>query len=52
MEPIAAFLAQITVGDLILAFVATTLIAECAIVVLPDRIAGPGGWLIDTTGRD
>jgi hypothetical protein len=36
------------VGSLLVCF----LIREVMIVALPDRIAGPGGWLIDTGHED
>ncbi|MDV7142923.1 hypothetical protein R3X27_09515 [Tropicimonas sp. TH_r6] len=42
------WIAQITIGDLILSFMACCLIHEMLIAVLPDEVAGPGGWLIDT----
>ena len=40
--------AQITVGEVILSLLTCCLLHEALILVLPDRIAGPGGWLIDT----
>jgi hypothetical protein len=33
---------------LLLAAIACLTFREVALVALPDRIAGPGGWLIDT----
>ncbi|SDK43856.1 hypothetical protein [Aliiruegeria lutimaris] len=39
---------QITVGEVILSFLTCCLIHEALVIVLPDEIAGPGGWLIDT----
>ncbi len=51
MDPIADFLAAVTVGDVILAALLATLLRSAAVTVLPDRIAGPGGWLIDTSRR-
>ncbi|SIO01323.1 hypothetical protein [Vannielia litorea] len=45
------FLTSITVGQVISAFLVCVLIREILFTVshiLPDSIAGPGGWLIDT----
>jgi hypothetical protein len=47
-----SILSTITVGDVILAFLACCLIHEACVALLPDSVAGPGGWLIDTSGRD
>lgn len=41
-------LTAITFDQLALAIMTTIAIREVMIVALPDRIAGPGGWLIDT----
>lgn len=44
-------LANITVGHVISAFLVCVLLREilhCVADLLPNRIAGPGGWLIDT----
>ena len=41
-------LAQITLGETLLALATTALLFDVLPRVLPDRIAGPGGWLIDT----
>lgn len=38
-----------TFEQVALAFLATAMIREIMIVALPDDIAGPGGWLIDTS---
>ncbi len=38
----------LTVDQVILATMAVLAIREAAILFLPDRIAGPGGWLVDT----
>jgi hypothetical protein len=51
MQPIAEVVAAITMGDLILAGLATAVARDTAVALLPDRIAGPGGWLVDTSGR-
>lgn len=45
------WLAQVTVGEVIMAFYACCLIHETLVWALPDRVAGPGGWLIDTGRR-
>lgn len=42
----------ITFDQLALAIMTTIAIREALIASLPDRIAGPGGWLIDTTQGD
>jgi hypothetical protein len=42
------FLSQVSFDDLMCSFISCILLREIMIVVLPDRIAGPGGWLIDT----
>ncbi|MEO1678099.1 MAG: hypothetical protein AAFU80_08060 [Pseudomonadota bacterium] len=52
MNEFVLFMANVTVGDLILAALATALLHEAMILVLPDDIAGPGGWLIDTSARE
>lgn len=33
---------------LAMAAIATLLLREVLLVALPDKVAGPGGWLIDT----
>ena len=45
-------LTAITFDQLALAVMTTIAIREALIVCLPDRIAGPNGWLIDTTWGD
>ncbi|PTQ75817.1 hypothetical protein [Celeribacter persicus] len=45
-------LSAITFDQLALAIMTTIAIREVMIVALPDRVAGPGGWLIDTSLRD
>ncbi len=45
-------LSAITFDQLALAVMTTIAIREVMIVTLPDRIAGPGGWLIDTALGD
>jgi hypothetical protein len=51
MTAIETALAGITLGDVALAAIATALAWEGAVRLLPDRVAGPGGWLIDTGRR-
>lgn len=51
MTAIETALTAITVGDVALAAIATMLARELAVRLLPDRVAGPGGWLIDTGRR-
>ena len=41
----------ITFDQIVLALMATISLRELLILFLPDRIAGPGGWLVDT-GED
>lgn len=38
--------------NIIMSVIACLMIREIMLVALPDRIAGPGGWLIDTTPKD
>lgn len=47
-----AYLQHVTMGEVVLAFITCCLVHEACILLLPDHIAGPGGWLIDTTGRE
>lgn len=42
------YLAHVSFDNLVSAFVTCLVIREVMIFALPDRIAGPGGWLIDT----
>ena len=46
------WLTQITLGELVLAAIGAGLARDLAVRVLPDRIAGPGGWLLDTSGPE
>ena len=39
---------EITFDQIVLAFLTCFVIREMMIFVLPDAIAGPGGWLVDT----
>jgi hypothetical protein len=43
-----SFLAQISFDEIVGSFLVCLILREVMIVALPDRIAGPGGWLIDT----
>ncbi|MCU9846949.1 hypothetical protein OEZ60_02930 [Defluviimonas sp. WL0024] len=45
------FLSQISFDEIVASILACLILRELMIVGLPDRIAGPGGWLIDT-GED
>ncbi len=51
MQPIAEMIAGITLGELVLAGLATAVARDAAVALLPDRVAGPGGWLVDTSRR-
>lgn len=42
------WMSQITLGEVILAYLTCCLIHEALVLFLPDSIAGPGGWFIDT----
>ncbi len=42
------WLSQVSFDEVAAAFVACLVIREILIFALPDHIAGPGGWLIDT----
>lgn len=48
MEGSVEFLGQVSFDEIVAAFVTCLVIREVLIFTLPDRIAGPGGWLIDT----
>lgn len=45
------FLTQFSFDEIAASLLACLVIRELMILVLPDSIAGPGGWLIDT-GRE
>ena len=47
-----SFLGQISFDDIVCALIVCLVIREIMIAVLPDHIAGPGGWLIDTGSED
>ena len=42
------FFSGITFDQVAYSAVITSLTREAAIALLPDRIAGPGGWLVNT----
>lgn len=42
------YLSQFTFDEVAASILACLLIRELMIVALPDHIAGPGGWLVDT----
>ena len=46
------FLAQISFDELVATGLSCRVIRELLIFVLPDHIAGPGGWLIDTGSEE
>ncbi|MCT8327962.1 hypothetical protein [Albidovulum sediminis] len=46
------YLAQITFDDIVMSLLVCAVLREAMILSLPDRIAGPGGWLIDTGVED
>jgi len=48
MEGAVELLTQISFDEIVASLVTCLLIREILILALPDRIAGPGGWLIDT----
>jgi hypothetical protein len=41
-------LTSISFDQIVGSFLVCLVIREAMILVLPDRIAGPGGWLVDT----
>ncbi len=42
------WLNTITIDQIAMSLIAVGLIREVMIVALPDTVAGPGGWLVDT----
>ena len=44
-------IAQISFDEIIGSLIACLILREVMIFTLPDRIAGPGGWLIDTAQK-
>ncbi len=43
-----SFLSQISFDEVAASLFACLVLREIMILALPDRIAGPGGWLVDT----
>ncbi len=43
-----SFLASVSFDDVLCSVLVCIALREIMVVVLPDRVAGPGGWLIDT----
>lgn len=42
------FFSQFSFDEVVAAFISCLLIREVMIFSLPDHVAGPGGWFIDT----
>lgn len=42
------FLSTISFDDILCSILVCIILRQVMVVVLPDSIAGPGGWLIDT----
>jgi hypothetical protein len=47
-EAMMSFLTQFSFDEIAASLLACLVIRELMILALPDRIAGPGGWLVDT----
>ncbi len=47
-----SILGQISFDEVVAAFVTCMVLREVFIFALPDHIAGPGGWLIDTGSEE
>ncbi len=45
-------LGTISFDSVIMALITCLVLREAFILALPDAIAGPGGWLIDTSGEE
>ena len=45
-------LASVTADQIVISLMATIALREALILVLPDRVAGPRGWLIATGEQD
>ncbi|MFN0116618.1 MAG: hypothetical protein ACKVPY_18260 [Paracoccaceae bacterium] len=50
--PYMWFLSQISFDEIVGSFLACLILREAMILALPDTVAGPGGWLIDTGHED
>lgn len=46
-----SLLGQVSFDEIVASLLACLVLREIMILTLPDRIAGPGGWLVDT-GKD
>lgn len=46
------FLTSVTADQIVISLMATIALREAMILFLPDRIAGPEGWLIATEEQD
>lgn len=46
------FLHGVSFDEIVGALLVCLVLREAMILTLPDRIAGPGGWLIDTGSED
>lgn len=44
-----SLLSSVSVDQIMLSFLAIFALREGMIAFLPDGVAGPGGWLVDTT---
>jgi hypothetical protein len=47
-----SLLSQISFDDLLCSLLVCIALREVLVLALPDRIAGPGGWLIDTAKEE
>ncbi len=47
-----SWISSISFDEITLSIVTLCMIRETMIQFLPDRVAGPGGWLIDTGSKD
>jgi hypothetical protein len=52
VELVMSLLSQISFDEVVGSFLVCLILREIMILALPDRIAGPGGWLIDTGHED
>lgn len=43
-----SFFSAITVDQIVMSFMACYIVREVMVLALPDSIAGPGGWLVNT----
>lgn len=43
---------MISFDMLAMSMITCLVLREVFVVALPDRVAGPGGWLVDTEDRD